>query len=525
MKAVDLFAGAGGFSLGLSRAGFDVVLANEYSTEPEWTYRANLLVGTAEAEFPEAPQPPTMRARNAHRAEVRDQIRHEREEHFDDLGRHMRGGDIREALTNDWLAAWQAAHGEVDLLVAGPPCQGFSSAGKRDPEDKRNLLVAEALRVIRVLEPKLVIIENVPGLLHRHPDKVAEIGSFLSSPPHAGDRAYKVVVELVAGEALGVPQTRRRLLIIGVREDLVDAGVHARLPGLLFPPLCPSTRFDVDEPGDFVERGEQLAASVILGDLATCPPPYGRKRTPLRQPYRKGAHLRPFTAEIRAPRIDYLAGLLADGQRRQREYANHDASVHADHVSRRMRLLRETAIGSKEGLLNRCSSGWLKGQFMHLHPDLETNKASQRVLVPKEWPALTVTSLPDDIVHFREDRIPTVREVARLQTFPDWFEFKGVRTTGAERRRAGIYVPHYTQVANAVPPRLAHAVAARLRWFLQRVVDQDLRDCDFDLPGGTYESPNTSGTGQALLAMLNARFGELAARREALAGGQTGAKG
>ena len=105
---------------------------------------------------------------------------------------------------------------------------------------------------------------------------------------------------------------------------------------------------------------------------------------------------------------------------------------------------------------------------------------------------LTVTSLPDDIVHHAEDRIPTVREVARLQTFPDWFEFKGVRTTGAERRRAGVYVPQYTQVANAVPPRFAHAVAARIRQFLF-LADEDPA-CGFEPDGGFYTNPNVKGT-------------------------------
>ena len=117
---------------------------------------------------------------------------------------------------------------------------------------------------------------------------------------------------------------------------------------------------------------------------------------------------------------------------------------------------------------------------------------------------LTVTSLPDDIVHQAEDRIPTVREFARLQTFPDWFEFKGVRTTGAERRRAGVYVPQYTQVANAVPPRLAHAVAARIRQFLL-LAEKD-PSCCFEPDGGHYVTPNVKGTAPERLDEINRAF-------------------
>lgn len=511
MKAVDLFAGAGGFSLGLLRAGFDVVLANEFSTEPEWTYRANLLSGE-EASLPERPESASARDRKAYRAKVRAQLREERKGILEDFDRHMRGGDIRKVMPSDWLKRWRERHGEIDLLVAGPPCQGFSSAGARDPDDERNNLAAEAIRVVRKLQPKVVIIENVPGMLQRHSDRVRQIGTELSRRRRGSGPAYKVAVELLHGDELGVPQTRQRLLLIGVREDLVGHGVQGKLAALLFPPRCPISRFEIGSDEIFVGKGSALNSEEILGDLASTPPPYGRKQSPWSCTYVEDSPSNAFREEMRVSRADYLDGLAAsDGW--VEDYANHDASVHEERVARRMRLLREAASATQESRKNRCSSGWLKEQFKEEHPDLETNKASQRVLLPDEWPALTVTSLPDDIVHFREDRIPTVREVARLQTFPDWFEFKGVRTTGAERRRAGIYVPQYTQVANAVPPRLAHAVAARIAWFLQRVVNEGLRDCDFDLPGGSYRSPN-SGTALQALAALNECFSDCSARRE-----------
>jgi hypothetical protein len=174
-------------------------------------------------------------------------------------------------------------------------------------------------------------------------------------------------------------------------------------------------------------------------------------------------------------------------------------------------LLRLAASSSREAREHRCSSKWLREQFSEQFPELITKKASQRVLLPDQWPMLTVTSLPDDIVHYEEDRIPTVREVARLQTFPDWFEFMGVRTTGAERRRAGIYVPQYTQVANAVPPRLAHAVAARIRQFLI-LAEQD-PTCRFVPEGGLYQTPNLKGTASGRLRDLNNAFRQAALKQ------------
>lgn len=85
-------------------------------------------------------------------------------------------------------------------------------------------------------------------------------------------------------------------------------------------------------------------------------------------------------------------------------------------------------------------------------------------------PAYTVTTLPEDFVHYEKNRIPTVREMARIQSFPDWFKFEGPRTTGGKRRRTAC--PQYSQVGNAVPPLLAEAVAKEVKNKLKRTKKQ-----------------------------------------------------
>ena len=508
LTAVDLFAGAGGLSLGLRRAGFDVVLANEYSVDAEWTYRHNILGDTPEGLLPQRPDDPSTRARRAHRAEAVRQLLKDRESLSEDFERHMRGGDIRESLPNPWLRRWlRRRPAGIDLLVAGPPCQGFSCAGRACPDDERNSLVQEAIRVIRVVQPRVAIIENVPGMLERHTDLIHEIGVRLSNRTRDCP-GYYVYAELVHGEPLGVPQTRRRVLLAGVRRDLVDRSARERLPRLLFPVACPRRRpTDGRLLGAAVREGASLTAKEILGDLADSPPPYGTDASWTQLYRRNGKPSRSgFLREVRAHRAQYLdGGIMRPADKiKLVEYFNHEASSHTPAVARRLGLLRAAATSSPKARKHRCSSGWLRRQLSEQSPDLVTKKQSQRVLVGGEWPMLTVTSLPDDIVHHAEDRIPTVREVARLQTFPDWFEFKGVRTTGAERRRAGVYVPQYTQVANAVPPRFAHAVAARIRQFLL-LVEEDPA-CRFEPDGGFYTTPNVRGKTRSRLDEIDDVF-------------------
>ena len=108
----------------------------------------------------------------------------------------------------------------------------------------------------------------------------------------------------------------------------------------------------------------------------------------------------------------------------------------------------------------------------------KTKKFAQRLL-PKVWgnkgPTITACSLPDDFVHYEQARSLTVREMARLQTFPDWYAFAGKRTTGGLRRagnpRESIYdreVPKYTQIANAVPPKLAFEIGKHFKYLLEK---------------------------------------------------------
>lgn len=455
LSAVDIFCGAGGFSLGLKRAGFFTVLANDYSIDPELSYRYNL----EESYDGSHKELVTLVDSGAPTSELRRWIAADRASSSSRLEATFRGGDVRSALSTVWLTRWKRNRvpAELDLLVAGPPCQGFSSAGRQEEDDERNLLVFEAIRVLRVLRPRVFVLENVPGMLHSRKDIVRRVLLEVA----LRDPGYWVWPEVVECSSVGVPQTRKRILLVCVRRDIVSLQTFLHWTAREFPLTCPTTRGTYGS--DQVDCGHALTSQSVLGDLG--------EALYVDQPvvYRRGTSVNQFRLEMRSTKNSYLAGDLSREQA-TRSVWNHCRSSHAKRIQERFRALRAIAEASRATALKRCNSKWLNAQLRVKRPSLVTNKQAVRVLLGRYWPALTVTSLPDDIVHYREDRTPTVRELARLQTFPDWFRFLGVRTTGFDRRRAGQFVPQFTQVANAVPPRVAFALGLAIQRLLGGLV-------------------------------------------------------
>lgn len=506
LKVVDLFCGAGGLSLGFKRAGCDVVLSNEYSVDAEWTYRANHLPQTLKAilgDVPAFPEEEGHAAENKHRLLVRDRLLHARADDSPDQA--MRGGDIRKALSNLWLERWLEHTGaRPDVMIGGPPCQGFSSARGRLVHDERNQLVHEYARVVSVLQPRVLVIENVPGMVERHPGVVQALGERLAS------LGYVPRIGQVTTASFGVPQSRRRVLIIAVRYELIEADpsedvANDPLLQALLPVAAPVCRASPLEAWDAIPSAAETAACHVLGDLSTHPPRYGEV-PPLGVPYRPGHSFRWLSSlarELRSERATYLGGRSPESaDQLMKACRNHEVTSHSFAVTAKFMALQAAA---RNNPAHRCSSGWLRDFLADQGRAVASGKCSQRVLVADEPPAVTITSLPDDLIHYGPPRILSVRECARLQTFPDWFEFRGVRTTGFNRRREGRFVPQYTQVANGVPPRLAHGIAQRLKDFLGMLARTNGRVVPSLLPHGEYRLPDDCGMADALVA-LNRHF-------------------
>lgn len=364
LHAIELFAGAGGLMLGLEAAGFNTLVANEVHRDPCKTLRRN---------FPAVP---------------------------------VVEGSIRDLTTAELLEA--AGYGrrqapEIDLVAGGPPCQGFSTAGLKDPADPRNTLIGDFVRVVGQLQPRYFLLENVTGLRSLHDGRLFD--NVLGELDQLG---YSFHYRVLHAADYGVPQMRKRLFIVGARD-----GVPPRFPEPTHGDTARAGLLD-DGLAPYVSCGEALGDIPMIAPGEIC-----------------------FEYE-KQPTSQYQHRMRAGSD----QIFNHQASRHRSETM------------AYYGLVP-AGGTWLD-------IPVEQRKRKQGM---QRWPltglARTVTSEPTDFLHPTLDRIPTIRELARIQSFPDRFEFMGQRTTGNKMRRLG-YCSQSQQVGNAVPPLLAEAVGAAL---------------------------------------------------------------
>ena len=399
LTVIDLFAGCGGLSLGLEDAGFTPVLFSELNRQAADTYLAN----REGMEIIEE-------------SDIYKLTNQKLEKHLQNLKK--RG--IR----------------EIDLVCGGPPCQGFSGIGHRrtfqlDKKDiPSNHLFLEMVRVIKKVKPKIFLFENVKGLLNSRWTPDGEKGQIWKAVLTAFRKipGYTVRWELVHAKNYGVPQNRPRVLMVGIRKDVLNVG---RKKGII---SQSEDRFTAIQSGFLPIRSNDAPS---LEDLLS----------DLEDPEFEGKDGNPTYLKDPQSEIQIQIRTTRQGKRMKKGDAvtEHEYTKHAEYIREKYSYMIR-------------NHGEIPEKF-------QTKKFAQRVF-PKEWgslgPNITATSLPEDYVHYCEARTPTVREWARIQTFPDWYVFKGPRTTGGRRRAGdpskGLWdrdVPRYTQIGNAVPVLLA----------------------------------------------------------------------
>lgn len=396
---IDLFAGCGGLSLGLYQAGWHGLFAIEKNAFAFETLKYNLIDNKHHFDWPE----------------WLPQTNH----------------DINEVLEN-YAEQLQSLRGSVDLVAGGPPCQGFSMAGQRIEDDIRNQLVFSYIRFIDLVRPKMILFENVKGFTYAFDKKK---NSDAEPYSHKVIRAlqalhYNVKDYVIDFSNYGVPQRRKRFILVGIQKEL---GSPDHFEDLLL------------QHRESFLNDKGLTATVTIADaISDLLRSNGEKPTPDRKGFKSGIYrsqdLTPYEIYLRE---DYpKTHIVPDSH----SFAKHTA----DKLACYQHLLTEYPERGKR-IDGKAREPW--GIHQRGITVLDPNAVSP-----------TITGHPEDYLHYCEPRIMTVRECARIQSFPDWYEIKKKYTTGGKMRR--IEVPRCSQIGNAIPPLFAEQAGKILQTYL-----------------------------------------------------------
>ena len=420
LKFIDLFSGCGGLSLGLAMAGLEGQFAVEKDGMAFATFEENFL-GPRKIPVDKFCWPSWL---------------------------VKQAWSIDELLDKHYERLVQL-QGDVQVLAGGPPCQGFSFAGKRQESDPRNMLFEKYVQFVKAVKPSALVLENVPGMKVAHTRKPGHPESAQTVSESYYEKlkrsleaiGYKVNGEILDASRFGVPQRRSRLIVIGIRNDIaadLDGGVH---------------------------RAFEILETVRISQLKECGLPESiPAKDAISDLQAEHAILRACTYARSPPGFKEAAYIFPDTpfQKLMHKFCRNDAmdsmrlAKHRTDVQERFqRILDECPKGVRMNEANRARYGLKKHRIYPMSPS---------------EPAPTITTLPDDVLHYSEPRILTVRESARLQSFPDWFRFHGKFTTGGAQRK--MECPRYTQVGNAVPPMLARAIGLAVTATLREAAAQ-----------------------------------------------------
>lgn len=338
MKIIDLFCGIGGLSLGFEQAGFEVVSAVDMWADAVKTYNHNRKDKVAQV------------------ISVED-------------------------FNNDVLPDLVKEH-KITGIIGGPPCQGFSTVGKREIDDPRNKMYLEFYKAVKMASPDFFVIENVKGMLTLN--KGAFVKDLLARFGENG-LGYTISYQLLNAADYGVPQNRYRVFYVGIKNK----------------------KFEFPKPYGF-----QLSAKDGISDLL----------------HSDNTH---YGSE---PQNDFQRKMRGE----QQHPMNQDYTCHTEQTVSIISMIPDG--GNIKSL---PSEYWQVRKY---------NKAFERMSSTR--PSNTIDTGHRNYFHYAEPRIPTLRESARLQSFPDSFEVLGTRGS------------QYKQVGNAVPPMLANVIAEEIKRML-----------------------------------------------------------
>jgi DNA (cytosine-5)-methyltransferase 1 len=394
---IDLFCGCGGFTLGMLRAGFRCLAAVDFNQTAVEVLRTNLA------------------EKRRHKLPAVD---------------HVLERDLTRFQPQELAAIIGCDH--VDVIVGGPPCQGYSLARQVDganhgarfiEDDERRNLYQDLLRFVEHFQPKIFVMENVLGLR-----STADGGYFTRVQKEArelgrksGRTGYRVHDQIEDAWELGAPQKRRRQLIVGV---------HGDLPGYFLPTLRPARR-----------AVPKIALGECIADLP------GLRAG-------NGNHERDYDLKRRSkqmkrlgkPARRYLSHVLQVGQ--ASKLTNHTARSHSDRDLRDFRRLKEGESSA------RAMRRGVRFEFPYSKDSFKDRYTRQSRFEPCSTIVAHMSKDGLMFIHPTQNRSLTPREAARVQSFPDWFVFPKARTRA------------FALIGNAVPPLVAEATGNALKKYL-----------------------------------------------------------
>lgn len=349
MKTIDLFCGAGGFSIGFEMAGFETALALDKWDQAIETFNYNRKEKVAIS---------------------------------------MDIYDYTDSMISDLVG-----NNEITGIIGGPPCQGYSMVGTRDAKDARNSLYLQYVRFVEKVKPKFFVLENVKGLL------TLKNGFFKQDIiERFGELGYNVNFSVLRASEYGVPQNRERVFFVGLRKDIFG-----------------DYYFEFPEP----DKENIVSTEMAIGDM----PSLDNNEDP----------------------TNYACEPLNDFQRLMRKgcnsITNNDITVHTEKT---INVISQVPDGKS-----------IKDVSEELYKVRNYNAAFKRM--NSKQPSGTIDCGHRNYFHYKENRIPTARESARIQSFPDTYYFTGNKTA------------QYTQVGNAVPPLLGYAIAKKIKEKLNEI--------------------------------------------------------
>lgn len=396
---IDLFAGCGGLSLGLFNSGWKGLFAVEKSIDAFETLKFNLINKNNHFNWPE-----WLPIKNH---EIND-------------------------LINSYKEELSKLAGTVDLVAGGPPCQGFSMAGRRNENDLRNNLIKSYINFIKIVKPKVIFFENVKGFtleFKRNKEKGKRYSTYVINALRR--LGYIVKGELVNFGDYGIPQKRTRFILVGIRSDLQGA-CKAKVE-TFYSILNDNKKFFLNERGLKESTNLEDALSDLLKANGTT-----------------------VLSNHKTFHFGKYSNHKSNYQKLMREGVNNEIPDSHRFPNHRIDIIEKFSF-----ILQSCRKNKDIDQNTRKHFNIK-----KHTIIPLDQhdKSPTITTLPDDYIHYCEPRILTVREYARIQSFPDWYEFQGKFTTGGKRRV--VEVPRYTQIGNAIPPLFAEQSGIVLKQIL-----------------------------------------------------------